>query len=259
MLREFGDPAAGRYGFAPALGKGAQGIYRDIFPWIWVSGASMVQDGALRFNTPAVVQGLRFLEGLSRENLIPPDLFVKSEAARLQDFIDGRLAMMIGSMQDARMLREAGVSFSVTALPAPRAYIGKPVFGLLSWCAGLSSAGDHKEEAGVFLNFLLERADVLAEGLSILAETAGTKIAARSEEDPLQAKAAAIYEAGEAPAETAFIPRAAALEGILEEELPRMFAGLQSAEDTAAVVQARWEASASPPVSPPTKPPASTP
>jgi hypothetical protein len=80
----------------------------------------------------------------------------------------------------------------------------------------------------------------LARGLSFLTETAGTF--AGTGEDPLSAKAAAIYEAGEAPAETAFIPRAAALEGILEEELSRMFAGLQSAEDTAAVVQARWEA-----------------
>jgi multiple sugar transport system substrate-binding protein len=224
-----------RYGFALSLAaEDPFGIYRDIYAWIWASGAALTQNGELRFDTPAVTGALDFLDTLNRERLIPTDSFTKTGGERLADFIAGRTAMIIADIRYARDLEAAGVPFGLTTIPGPASYLGKPVLGLSSWYAGIPKNSTRKAEAWEFLAFLAERKPVIA--------ARSGAIPADTTADPFYAKAYDIYQAGEITEEFSAFRGADGLDTIVGEEIQRMFRGDQSPAATAAAVQARWEA-----------------
>jgi multiple sugar transport system substrate-binding protein len=243
FAKTLSDPARNRYGAALALAaENPQGVYRNIFPWLWMSGSPLVQDGAPQFNSPAIIGALEFLKALYAEGTLSPGSFSKTEEAKVEEFISGRAAMMIGSVSDIPRIREQGLSFGVTTVPGPARYIGRPVFGLSSWYAGILRSSSHREEALAFISFLADRASELGAAARTIPAAldrgpAGDYIG----DDPLYSKALDIYESGDSPKELDGIPREAELEAIVREEVRRMFEQDQGPEETAAILQKRWE------------------
>jgi multiple sugar transport system substrate-binding protein len=247
------DPKADRYGFALGLGEqDPQGVYRDIFPWIWAAGQPMTESGDLKFDTPQAAAALRFLQGLIQEGVIAPGSFTKTGKDRLEEFNAGKIGMMIASIQDVRALasdprsadqrsvdQKSSVPFGITTIPAPASYFGKPVFGLTNWCAGISRTGKHKDEAWAFIAFLSERAPLIAARSGAI-HGSSNAVDADQNDDPLSAKAYDIYEAGDALEEFAGFPGEVFLERVVREEVRRLLEENQSPEYTAAVVQKRF-------------------
>jgi multiple sugar transport system substrate-binding protein len=228
-----------RYGFALSLAEEDPfGIYRDIYAWVWASGTALTQEGELRFDSPAVIEALGFLDTLNREGLIPADSFAKTGAEGIADFTAGRTAMIIADIRYARDLEAAGVPFDLTTIPGPAAYFGKPALGLSSWYAGIPRNSTRKAEAWAFLAFLAERKNTIAARSGALPGDTGF---GESAANPYYTKAYDIYQAGEIIEEFAGIPGADILDSIVREEIRRMFRDEQSPADTAAAVQARWE------------------
>jgi multiple sugar transport system substrate-binding protein len=243
FAKTLSDPGADRYGAVLSLApENPQGIYRNIFPWLWMSGAPLVQDGAAQFGSPPIIGALEFLQALYAGGAISPGSFSKTEEDKLGEFIDRRAAMMIGSVLDIPRIREQGFPFGITAVPGPALYIGKPIFGLTSWYAGITRSGAHREESRRFIRFLAEQAPRLGAALHTV-PTAGGGTAGDDyiSGDPLYAKAFDIYEAGDSPRELYGISREAELESVLREELYRMFEQGQSPAETAASLQERWQ------------------
>jgi multiple sugar transport system substrate-binding protein len=236
------DRTAGRYGTALSLGTGShQDMYREIFPWFWAAGIFPVSPGEANFTAPGVIETLDFLDRFRREGILSPGSFSKTEEQKREEFLAGKIAMMIGSVRDIDLLREhmGEDHFGISAIPAPDGHIGKPAFGLSSWYAGIARGSPRKDEAWRFLLFLSERTSSLAaQARAVPGNGNGSYI----EENPFYAKAYDIYEAGDMIREFSGIPRAMELESLVREELYAMLEQGRSPEASAAAIQQRWEA-----------------
>jgi multiple sugar transport system substrate-binding protein len=241
--RALTDPAAGRYGTVLSLSPAPpQGLYGDVFSWIWASGAGLSPGGAPDFSGPAVIDTFSFFNQLHQEGTLAPSLFSKTGDEKREDFMEGRAAMMVGSISEINRIMKgnAALDFGVSTIPSSDKYPGRPVLGLAGWYAGINRESRHKDDAWDFLAFLNGRRSFLAavahavpDGQSGSAEITG--------ENPLYAKAYDIYTAGEAADLSAGIPGLAGMETILWEELKAMFEGKSGPEETGQSLQRRLE------------------
>jgi len=176
-------------------------LRRDFYPWIWASGLD-IQSIDLSGDDPAlprpVTDVIAFFGQLNREGLLAPGTFEKTGAERLQEFTEGKIAMMTISARDIAFLQNSapGITFGITALPMTTQ--GGNRLAISSIYAGISSASAIPNEAGMFLSFLVEKSNVLAEALSavpgqLTAGFAGEYI----EKSELYSKAWDIFEAAD--------------------------------------------------------------
>jgi multiple sugar transport system substrate-binding protein len=230
-------PDRGIYGAVFALGEeNSPGISRHILSWIWSAG---IRNGeAFDFNSKQVVETLAFLNQL--KPYLYPDCFNIDEEARLNIFIEGKAGMMIGSVSDVKKVRERmEQNFNITTIPGPALYVGKPVFALSSWYAGIAAESTRQEEAAEFIRFLLEHASELAAGAFAVPGN-GDRNTELVNADPYYSKAYDMFDAAEMVRELYGTGRAKKLNAVIYEELKRMFAG-QSPEAAAAAIQSRWQ------------------
>ncbi|MDR1957002.1 MAG: extracellular solute-binding protein, partial [Treponema sp.] len=236
------DRERGRFALALALNpEYPDGLYVDVYSWIWAAGALMLPGGKPDVTSPLIRETLDFLTTLHTEGLLAPNSFSKTREEKLEDFIQGKIGMMLASVQDIDTLRqrmgEAG--FGITTVPGLD-NTKKPVFGLTSWYIGISRQSEHQEQAWAFLSFLAERSSILAAASYAVP---GSWMGAQNylKRDPLYAKAYDMYEGGDALQEFTGIPRVYALESIMREELYAMLEQGRDAAATAQGIQTRWE------------------
>jgi multiple sugar transport system substrate-binding protein len=232
-------PAEGRFGLAFALSPDyPQGIPLDIYSWVWAGGGAILRDGRPNFTAKSVVDSLSFLNSFRESNVLAPDSFSKTRQQKLDEFVSGKIGLMIAPVQDIEPLRQrmGDAAFGITAIPAPDAYAEKSVVGLSRWYAGISSHCEHKNEAWAFLSFLSSRAKALADAAHAVP---GAGIYPR--DDTFYAKAYDIYENADVTDELTGLPRIHTLETIVWEEVKNMFEAHQDAPTTAQMIQSRWE------------------
>jgi len=176
-------------------------LRRDFYPWIWASGVD-IRSIDLSGDNPAlprpVTDAIAFFGELNREKLLAPGTLEKTGAERLQEFAEGKIAMMTASTRDIAFLQTSapGITLGITALPMTTQ--GKNRLGLSNLYAGISGDSAVPEEARVFLSFLVEKSNVLAEALKaipahLVVGFAGEYI----EKSELYSKAWDIYDAAD--------------------------------------------------------------
>jgi multiple sugar transport system substrate-binding protein len=232
-------PSESKFGIAFALSPDyPQGITLDIYSWIWASGGAVLRNGKPNFTDRTVVDSLNFLNSLRENNLLSPDSFSKTAQQKLDEFVSGRISLMIAPAQDIEVLRrrigESG--FGITTLPVSDTYSGKSMIGLSRWYACISNHSQYKSEAWTFLSFLSSRTAALADAAHAVP---GTGVYPR--DDALYAKAYDVYENAEVTDELISLPRIHTLETIVWEEVKNMLEGHQDATITAWMIQTRWE------------------
>jgi multiple sugar transport system substrate-binding protein len=241
--RSVTDTAAGRHALSMALGpENPLGVYRDVFSWIWALNPLTLRESRPDFSARSIVGVLDFLRQLRQEDLLASETFAKTEADKREEFIQGRAAMMIASVADIHLLRqrmEEG-SFGITVLPGESSFEGKPILGLTGWRLGIPRNAGHKDEAGAFLSFLLERGPLIAEKAHAVPGSPD-KAAGFSSADPLFAKAYDMYAAGEAVQEFPGISGFDEFAALVREQLYALFEEGQSPEETAGHIQQQWE------------------
>jgi ABC-type glycerol-3-phosphate transport system substrate-binding protein len=120
----------------------------------------------------------------------------KDEDSSLEEFAQGKVAMITGSARDIAFLQRRNLNFGITAIPGTTQ--GKNRLGLSKIYAGISADCALPNEAWAFLSFIAGKSQVLAEALtaipgSIPAVFPGEYIL----KDPLYSKAWDIFEAAE--------------------------------------------------------------
>jgi len=176
-------------------------LRRDFYPWIWASGVD-IQSIDLSGENPAlpraVTDAIAFFGQLDREELLAPGTFETTGAQRLQEFAEGKIAMMTLSARDIAFLQNSapGITLGITALPAITQ--GKNRLGVSTLYAGISGASAVPDEAGLFLAFLAEKSNVLAEALgAVPGKLPGGFAGEYIEKNELYAKAWDIFEAAD--------------------------------------------------------------
>jgi len=220
-----------------------QAVSRDIFSWIWASGGDFWQgEETPLINNRATVRDLAFLGSLYREGALAPSVFETTGDQRLEDFAQGKIALMIASTRAIPQLREkmGDDAFGITVIPGS----GSPLnysLGLSGIYAGINADCTHPEEARNFLNYLAEQSPLLCAELKATPGIVSDLFSSDYiKDDPFYSKARNIFEASQIVQGFSRTAGAQKFENAVREEFKIFFESGRTAEETAAAIQERW-------------------
>ncbi|WP_377293726.1 ABC transporter substrate-binding protein [Rhizobium sp. SG2393] len=238
------DASKNQYGWVLPLSlQSPSGIQNDVMSWVWASGGTMLKDGKPDLENENVVGTLEYIEKLNKDGVISPGIFAKKEQDKVEEFVNGRVGMMVDSLAHVNLIRERNpnLKFGLSALPAKDGYEGKRGMPYASWGIGVSEGSAHKEEAWKLVEFLMS-AEINGKLVSIANAFPGN-VNAKPDfvaADPIFAEAFKIYQSGYPANEFVGLPVAEELMRDLNVEVQKMFDGGQSAKDAAANANKAW-------------------
>ena len=233
-----------QYGWVLPLSLQApNGVQNDIMSWVWASGKSMLKDGQPDLTNEDVVGALEFIEAMHKEGVISPGTFAKKEQDKVEEFVNGRVGMMISSLSHINMIRERNpdLNFTISDFPAEDGYTGRKGLPYASWGIGVSESSEHKEEAWKLVTYLMST-EVNSKLVSIANAFPGN-VEAKPDfvvSDELFGKGFDIFQAGYLANEFTGLPVAEELMRMFDEEIQIMLEGNQSAEQATAKAQEKW-------------------
>ncbi|EJK82465.1 sugar ABC transporter substrate-binding protein [Rhizobium sp. AP16] len=238
------EPAKNEYGWVLPLSlQSPSGVQNDVMSWVWASGASMLKDGKPDLENPAVVGTLEYIEALHKDGVISPGIFAKKEQDKVEEFVNGRVGMMIDSLAHVNLIRQRNpkLNFGISAMPATDGYTGKRGLPYASWGIGISDSSQHKEEAWKLVEYLMSP-DVNGRLVSIANAFPGN-VKAKPDfvaSDPIFAEAFKIFQSGYPANEFVGLPVAEELMRDMNIQIQKELDGGQTAKEAAANTQKAW-------------------
>ena len=221
-----------------------QALSRDIFSWIWASGGSFWEGEAHpTINTRAMVNDLTFFGILNREKLLASDIFETTGEQRIEQFAQGKIAMMVASARAIPYLRGklGDDSFGITTIPYSTTG-GRYHIGLSAVYTGININSAYPDEAWKFLEFLTERCALLCAELKAIPGVVSDIIPGDYvKEDFFYSKAWDIFESARIGEGFTGKPGAMEYKTAVLEELEIFFETDRSAQETANAIQRRWD------------------
>ena len=222
-----------------------QAVSRDIFSWIWAAGGDFWQGGDMpAINSRPIIADINFLGSLYREGVLAPMSFYIAGDQRLEEFAQGKIAMMVASTHAIPALREkmGDGAFGITTIPGSGS-AGKYSIGISSFYAGISAGCVYPDEAWSFIAFLAERSPLLCEELKAVPGIVSDFFYGDYlKDDPFYSKARDIFESSEIVQGFSGKPGAEIFETAVLEEMRIFFDTGRTAQETAAAIQGRWDA-----------------
>jgi multiple sugar transport system substrate-binding protein len=224
--------------------KDKNAVQRDIFSWIWASGGDFWQEGDKPvLNVKTMTSDIAFLGRLYNDRLLAYRIFETTGEQRLEDFADGKIAMMIAYTSAIPFLREkmGDNSFGITNIPGSGS-AGKYNTGISSIYAGVNVNCEYPDEALDFLAFLEELKPLFCEILEAVPGVASDIIPGNYiRNDPFYSKSQDIFVSSAIAQGFSGKPSADEYENAFLEELQIFFRSTRTAEDTITAIQQRWD------------------
>ena len=243
--RALTDPAKNQYGWVLPLSLQApNGVQNDVMSWVWASGKSMLDNGKPNLDNPDVISALQFIDSMYKEGLISPGTFAKKEQDKVEEFVNGRVAMMVDTLAHINMIRERnpGLNFTISDFPAVDGYDGPRGLPYAAWGIGISASSANKDAAWKLVSFLMS-AEVNSKLVSIANAFPGN-VNAQPDfvlSDELFGKGFEIFKSGYLANEFTGLPVAEELMRMFAEQIQLMLDGKQSPEEAVKLTQAKWE------------------
>lgn len=240
------DAANNRYGWVLPLSlEQPNGIQNDVMSWVWASGGSMMADGQPDLTNDAVRSVAEFIKGLYDAGVIAPGAFSMREQDKVEEFVNGRVGMMISSLAHINMIRERNpeLNFAITAIPAEDGYTGKRGLPYASWGIGVAANSPHQAEAWKLVEFLMS-AETNSR-LSSIANAFPGNINSTPDfvqTDELFGAAFEVFQAGYLANEFVGLPVAEELMRLFSEQFQLYLDGSQSLDDALNNAQEAWMA-----------------
>jgi len=237
-------PDKNQYGWVLPLSlQTPNGIQNDVMSWVWASGGSMLKDGKPDVENAGVVSALEFVKSLNDAGVISPGIDATKEQDKVEQFVNGRVGMMIDSLAHINLIRKRNpdLHFDISALPAVEGYTGKRGLPYASWGIGISENSKHKAEAWKLVSYLMS--PEVNGKLVTLANAFPGNVNAKpdfSKSDPLFAEAFKIFQAGKLANEFVGLPVAEQLMREMDIEVQKMLAGQETPQQVAANTQKAW-------------------
>ena len=238
------DADANRYGWVLPLSlQSPSGVQNDVMSWVWASGESMLSDGKPNLESAPVVGALEYIQTLNDAGVISPGTFSKTEQEKVEEFVNGRVGMMVDSLAHVNLIRERNpdLNFDIAPIPVIDGYEGKRGLPYASWGIGISDSTDHKEEAWKLVEYLMSP-EVNSQLVSIANAFPGNVNATPDfvTSDEAFAKAFEIFQSGYLANEFTGLPVAVDLMRQFSVETQKMLDGQQTPEEAAAAAQKSW-------------------
>jgi multiple sugar transport system substrate-binding protein len=242
--RKLTSAGKNQYGYVLPLSlQSPNGVQNDIMSWVWAGGKSMLKGGKPDLTNPDVISALKFIQQLYKEGLVSPGSFAKQEQDKVEEFVNGRVAMMVDTLAHINMIRQRNpnLNFAVSAVPAPDGYTGARGLPYAAWGIGIAENSTHKAEAWKLVSYLMSPA-VNSKLVSIAHAFPGNVKATPDwfANDALFTKGFEIFKAGRLANEFTGLPVAEDLMRQFDEQIQTMLDGKQTAEQAAAKAQASW-------------------
>jgi len=240
------DPSSNRYGWVLPLSlEQPNGIQNDVMSWAWASGGSMMADGSPDLTNDAVRSVAEFIKGLYDAGVIAPGAFSMREQDKVEEFVNGRVGMMISSLAHINMIRERNpdLNFAITALPAEDGYTGKRGLPYASWGIGVAANSPHQAEAWKLVEFLMS--EETNSKLSSIANAFPGNVNSTPDfvqTDELFGAAFEVFQAGYLANEFVGLPVAEELMRLFSEQFQLYLDGSQSLDDALNKAQDAWMA-----------------
>lgn len=243
--RKLTDPSKNQYGWVLPLSLQApNGVQNDVMSWVWATGESMLKDGQPDLTNEHVVSSLKYIESMYEEGLISPGSFAKKEQDKVEEFVNGRVGMMVSTLAHINMIRERNpdLNFTISDFPSVDGYSGPKGLPYAAWGIGVSDSSENKEEAWKLVSYLMSP-EVNSKLVSIANAFPGNVNAKPdlAQSDELFIKGFEIFQSGYLANEFTGLPVAEELMRMFNEEIQVMLEGDQSAEEAVAKAQVKWE------------------
>jgi len=219
------------------------GIQNDVMSWVWASGGSMMKDGKPDLTNDGVRSAMEFIKGLYDAGYVAPGAFTMKEQDKVEEFVNGRVGMMVDSLAHINMIRERNpdLKFAITALPAADDYTGKRGLPYASWGIGVAANSAHPAEAWKLVEFLMS--PEVNTKLSSIANAFPGNVNSTPDfvqTDELFAAAFDVFKAGYLANEFTGLPVAEELMRTFDEQFQPYLDGSQSLDDTLNKAQESW-------------------
>jgi multiple sugar transport system substrate-binding protein len=220
------------------------GVQNDILSWAWVSGGSMLKDGQPNLTgNPEVTGAVNLVNDLVQSKAVLPGAAGLQETAKVENFINGRVGMMVDSLAHITTITKGdpNLKFTVSAQPVMDGYTGKPGILTANWGIGISAKTTHAAEAWKLVQFLMSQSvnsklSTLANGFP--GNTTSTPDFTGS--DAHFQQAFAIYQKSTPVNEFTGLPAADQLMTVFLNEFQKVAAGQESTSTMLTNVQAAW-------------------
>ncbi len=242
------NPDENVYGFAMNMSTDNATCMEYFAAFAWNSGCSIIGEDGRPFlaGNDMWIQTTEFFKSLFDNGVTIPGMYTMTDADKVQEFVNGRVAFMPDSVAHLTNIQEQAPDMNITYINMPHAddYDGPSYMRANNWACGIAENSEHKEEAAQFIAYLLG-ADVNAD-LSVHA--GGFPVNATSEPeytDDSEAFQAIcdIYATTEGKAEFYSFPTAEALMRVLDEDLVMYIDGdYASADEMMEHVQQEFDA-----------------
>jgi multiple sugar transport system substrate-binding protein len=219
------------------------GVQNDVMSWNWASGGSMLKDGKPDVANTDVKATVDYVKSLWDAGVVAPGAFTMKEQDKVEEFTNGRVGMMIGSLAWVNLIRKnnPNLKFSISAIPAKDGFSGKRGIPYASWGIGIAENSKNKAEAWKLVDFLMNKTNnasvsSLANGFPGNTQAVPSFVS----NDNLFKAAFDIYKAGYPANEFTGLPVADELMRSFDEQLQKTLNGNQSVDDMLKVAQTSW-------------------
>jgi multiple sugar transport system substrate-binding protein len=221
------------------------GIQNDVMSWVWASGGSMMADGQPDVTNDEVRSAIEHIERLWDDGVIAPGAFTMTEQDKVEEFVNGRVGMMIDSLAHITLIQEGNpdLGFGISALPAEEGYEGPRGIPYASWGIGVAESSEHPEEAWALVEYLM------SEEVNSELSTVANAFPGNTESEPefeagdeLLEQAFAIYQEGYPANEFVGLPVAEELMRMFDQQLQLFLSDEQSLDEMLSNAQEQWSA-----------------
>ena len=221
------------------------GIQNDVMSWVWASGGTMLKDGQPDVTNAEVRGAIEYLKGVWDDGSVAPGSFTMKEQDKLEEFTNGRAAMIVSSLSHINLIRDSNpeLNFSISPLPSADGYTGKRGIPYASWGIGIAENSEHKEEAWKLVSFLMSES-TNAKLSSIANAFPGNTTAVPDfvQGDELFGKAFEIYQSGFPANEFVGLPVAEQLMRLFDEQFQLYLEGDITLDEMLNASQEAWVA-----------------
>ena len=221
------------------------GAQNDVMSWVWASGGSMLQNGQPHLTSnPTLTAAINMLKEVYKDGAMFPGPDAVVETDKVENFINGRIGMMVDSMADTSAIATGApnLKYMVSAMPVENGYKGKQGITVASWGIGISAKSPHPLQAWKFVQFLLSK-DINAQIATDASGFPGNAMASPNfvGANPHYKEAFDVYKTRVPMNEFVGLPESTQLMTDFVTEFQKFFAGQESAGTTLQTVQGEWK------------------
>jgi len=160
------DPDNNVYGFAMNMSTDNSTCMEYFAAFAWNSGCSILNEdgGPYLYGNKTFTDTVDFFKSLFDNEVVAPGMFTMTDADKVEEFVNGRVAFMPDSVAHLTNIHEQAPNMNIVYMnmPSQDGYTGPSYMRANNWACGVAANSKHPKEAAQFIAYLLG-ADVNAD------------------------------------------------------------------------------------------------